>query len=192
MTGKMTIAKIAVFTLLALVFLGFGGGFRAAAVSAHVGGDSFEIFRGQSDAFEVTIDVSPRTPVVGPVHFTVKVSDSATANIVTDARILIVVFDEEDAPTIQTLVLNTPLTPDFYEGNLTFELPARYTLRVDLDSPTFGSTSFRAPFTVRSGTPIENPLGTWIFLLVTVAIIGGTVYVGFSAKKAQRRRATIA
>ena len=188
----MTIAKIAVFTLLALVFLGFGGGFRAAAVSAHVGGDSFEIFRGQSDAFEVTIDVSPRTPVVGPIHFTEKVSDAATAKIVTDARILIVVFDEEDAPTIQTLVLNTPLTPDFYEGNLTFELPARYTLRADLDSPTLGSTNFRAPFTVTSGTPIENPLGTWIFLLVTVAIIGGTVYVGFSAKKAQRRRATIA
>ena len=95
----------------------------------------------------------------------------------------------DDAPTIQTLVLNTPLAPDFYEGNLTFELPARYTLRVDVDSPTFGSTSFRAPLTVRSGTPIENPLGTWIFLLVTFAIIGGTVYVGFSAKKAQRRRA---
>ena len=191
MTGYVILTKSIIFTLAGLVVLGFGiGGFSASAapVSAQVHTESIEIFRGQSDFYEVAVTVFPRVPIVGPVHFSVEVLDATTMNTVTDARVLLVVHDEDDVPTIQTLVLNTPLAPDSYEGSLTFELPARYTLRVDVDSPTLGTATFRLPLTVRQGTPIENPQGTWIFLVVVAALVGGTVYVVFSAKKAQRRR----
>jgi hypothetical protein len=192
MTGVVMPVKAIMFTLVGLVVLVFGiGGFNglSAPVSAQVTEQYIEIFQGQSGSFEVTIAVFPREPVVGNVFFSVEVLDTTTMNTVTDARVLIVAYDEDGLPAFQTLVLNTPLAPDSYEGNMPFELPSRYSLRVDIDSSTHGSTSFRVPMTVLSGTPIENPMGTWIFVLVVGAIVGGTVYVGFSAQRAQRRRA---
>lgn len=187
-------AKTKFFTLVGLVVLGIGiGGFSGSVVPvwAEFDDGSLEIFRGQSDTYEVAVAVSPREPIVGAVHFSVELLDATTLNPVTDARVLLVVHDEDDVPTIQTLVLNTPLAPDSYEGVMTFELPARYTLRVDVDSQALGTATFRLPLTVRQGTPIENPMGTWIFVLVVASIVGGTVYVGFTAKKAQRLRAQV-
>ncbi|MDP6511573.1 MAG: hypothetical protein QF878_00090 [SAR202 cluster bacterium] len=187
MTGKIRIARPALITLVTLIFLGIGiGGFPGPTgpVSAQTSEESFEIFRGQSEPFELAVAVSPRTPVVGAVHFSVELLDAASQKSVTDARVLIVAHDEDDVPVIQTLAVNTPLAPDSYEGNLTFELPARWSLRIEVDSPSLGSATFRAPLVLRSGTPIENPMGTWIFLLVFAAIVGGTIYVGFSARKA--------
>jgi hypothetical protein len=192
MTGKIRNARSALFILIGMIALGLvvnGPLVSPNPVSAQTSEESFEIYRGQSDPFELAVAVSPRTPVVGAIHFSVELLDAASQKSVTDARVLIVAHDEDDVPVIQTLAVNTPLAPDSYEGNLTFELPARWSLRIEVDSPSLGSATFRAPLVLRSGTPIENPMGSWIFLLVVAAIVGGTVYVGFSAKKAQRRRA---
>ena len=192
--GKVKIAKIAVFTLAALVISGLGTvGFPglSAPVSAQVNEENFEIFRERSDLFEVAVAITPRTPVVGGVHFSVEALDATTQNTVTDARVLIVAHDEDDVPIIQTLALNTPLAPDSYEGNLTFELPARWTLRIEVDSPSLGAATFRVPLTVKSGTPLENPMGGIVFLGVIAALVGGTIYVWHSSRKARRRRAAV-
>ena len=158
-------------------------------VYAQVDEDKLEIFRGQSGPYELAVTVFPAKPLTGAVYFSLSVLDISTSKPVEDARVLIVVNDEDGVPTIQTLVLNTPRVPDSYVGNLTFENPGRWTMKTDVDSPTVGSASFQVPLVVISSTPLRNPLGGIILLGVAGAIVLGTLYLWNSSRKIIRRRA---
>lgn len=176
--------------VISVVALGFAWvGFPAGSAPVAAQEEALEVYREQSGPFEVALSVSPTVPVVGGVHFSVEVRDAATMETVTDARVLLVAHDEDGVPTYQTYALNTPLAPDSYEGNLTFPLPARWTLNVEIDSLTHGSTAVRVPLPVKAGTSLENPLGGVILLLVIGAVVGSTLFLVYSARKVQRRRA---
>jgi hypothetical protein len=158
-------------------------------VYAQVDEEKMEIFRGQSGPYELAVTVIPAKPLTGAVYFSLSVLDISTSKSVEDARVLIVVNDEDGVPTIQTLVLNTPRVPNSYVGNLTFENPGRWTMKVDADSPTVGSAAFQVPLVVISSTLLRNPLGGIILLGVGVIIVLGTLYLWDSSRRIVRRRA---
>lgn len=157
-------------------------------VFAQSDNEAFEIFRDRTEVFELSVNISPKDPVVGGIHFSLQLLDLATMNPVTNARILIVAHDESGVPTYQTLVLNTPQSPNTYEGSLTFNHPTNWVLRIEVDSESLGSATFRAPLTVKAGTPIRNPWAGFVLLGVISCIVGGCIYIWLSAKKARNKK----
>ena len=154
-----------------------------APAFAQVANETNEIFRERSEIFELSVAVSPKDPVVGGVHFSLQLLDLATMNPVKDARILVVVHNEENVPTYQTLVLNAPQSPNTYEGSLTFSRPALWNLRIEVDSQSLGSAIFRTPLMVKAGTPLRNPMAGFVLLGVIACIVGGSIYIWRSTKK---------
>lgn len=154
---------------------------------ASANGDAVEIFRGRGGPYEVVVRILPEKPLVGTVHISITPLDAATSLTVTDAEIIVVADDERGKPTYQARALNTPASPQYYEANITFASPGKWTLRVEVESETLGKATVAAPLEIG-----ENPLpsgtpGTLIWLLVFFTLVGGATYVWYSTRRARGR-----
>ncbi|MCH7734716.1 MAG: hypothetical protein IH961_05830 [Chloroflexi bacterium] len=138
--------------------------------------------------YEIVVGIRPNEPLVGTIHFLVTPLDPVTREIVADARILIVAIDEDGVPTQQSLAVNTPRTPDLYEANITFEKPGKWDLRVDVKTDRLGEASFEVPLEVRPAPVSASRSGAILFAGVLLVIVGGTVYVSYTARRARRAR----
>ena len=146
-----------------------------------------ELFRGRSGPYEIIVGILPNLPLVGAIHFLVSPLDTVTREIVADARILIVAIDEDGVPTHQSLAVNTPSAPDLYEANITFKAPGRWRLRVDIRSDRMGEASFDVPLEVRPAPTAASRSGGILFVGVFLVLVGGTLYLAYTARRARRR-----
>ena len=90
-------------------------------------------------------------------------------------------------PGFQSLAVNTPRSPDLYEANITFSKPGRWMLRVDVQSEQMGKASFDVPLEVRPAPVSASRSGAILFAGVLLVIVGGVVYVSYTARRARRR-----
>ena len=157
----------------------------SATASAH--GDAVEIFRDRAGPYDVVVGVLPETPRVGPVHFSITLTDTATSLQVNDAEVTIIANDERGRPTFQARALNTPQSPQLYEANISFESAGVWTVEVQVLTARLGLTTFSFPIDV--GPLAIGPVtgGAVVLLGVIVVLIGGASYVWYSARRQRRK-----
>ena len=156
-------------------------------VSAQTEAEPRELFWGRSGPYEIFVGIRPNEPLVGTIHFLVTALDATTRETVADARVLIVAIDEDGVPTQQSLAVNTPRSPDLYEANIAFSEPGRWMLRVDVQSDRMGEASFDVPLEVRPAPVSASLSGAIVFAGVLFVLVGGTLYLWYSARRTRRR-----
>ena len=155
---------------------------------ASANGEAVEIFRGREGPYEVIVAVLPEQPVVGTVHFSITPLNAATLLPVGDAKIVIVANNPRGEPTYQARALNTPDAPRYYEANITFESPGAWTLEIEVQSDDLGNVTITVPFDVGEQAIDPGSAGALVLLLVVMALVGGSLYVWYSARRLRRAR----
>ena len=155
-----------------------------AVVGVNANGDSVEIFRERSGAYEVVLGVLPERPAVGTVHLTVTPIDAQTSAPVVDARITIVAHDPEGEPAYQVRALNSPAARMYYDANLTLPRPGLWTLKLDVQSDALGTTTVDVPLQVDRQSIPPSLGGTVIWFVVLGVLVGGAGYVWYRSKGA--------
>ena len=173
-------------SLLALLVWAVAPAWAPSPASAQTEVEPRELFRGRSGPYEIVIGIRPNLPLVGTIHFLVTPLDPVAQEIVPDARVLIVAFDEDGVPGYQSLAVNTVRSPNLYEANINFENPGKWDLRVDVRSDRLGEASFDVPLEVRPTNPTASRSGGILFVGVLLVIVGGTIYVAYTARRARR------
>lgn len=174
-------------SVLALIAWAMAAAWGPGPVFAQTQAEARELFAGRSGPYEIIVGIRPNEPLVGAIHFLVTALDAADREIVADARVLIVAIDEDGVPTQQSLAVNTPSSPDLYEANLSFDNPGKWKLRIDVTSERLGEASFDVPLEVRPTNPAATRSGTILFAGVLLVLVGGTLYVWYSARRSRRR-----
>ena len=181
-TGIRWAALWLVITLSLIAWLTF----FVVAISAN--GNAVEIFRGREGPYEITVGILPEIPLVGTVHFSVNPVDSTTLNPVTRAEIVLIADNPDGTPTFQARSLNTPATPQYYEANITFASAGSWTIRVRIIDDQLGEATFRVPLELGVQSLTPNPFGGIVLLIAFLAIVGGVVYLWWSARRRNRIR----
>ena len=161
------------------------------APQGHSGADrgAVEIFRGREGAYEITLGVRPEKPVVGTIHFSITPLSAETSELVPTATIRIVANNPQGEPTYQARALNFPVSPQYYDADLTIFTPGPWTIFVEISSDSLGEATFKVPLLVEEQRLTPNRIeGTIVWLILIGVLVGGAVYVCYSARR--RRRAS--
>ena len=150
--------------------------------------NALEIFSGRVGSYQIAVAVQPEAPKVGPVHFSISLTDAETSLGVTDATIVIIANDEGGEPTYQAPALNTPRSPQSYEANISFLASGRWTVEVRVESAGLGPAVVSVPLDVEKLSIAANSWGALVLLGLIAVLIGGAAYVGYSARRARRGR----
>ena len=149
-----------------------------------------QIYRGPAGPYEVVITVLPHRPKVGTVHFGVTILDPQTQTAVENARVRIVAYppNPEDR-ALQTPALNDPATPIHYKGNIIFRSDGQWNLVAEIQTAEHGEVTATTPIHIAEAASVPSVEGLFMLVLVTLALSGGTAYVIYSIRRAQRSRA---
>ncbi len=148
-----------------------------------------QIYRGPAGPYEVIITILPHKPKVGTVHFGVIILDPQTQTTVEDARVRIVAYPPNpDDRALQTPALNDPATPIHYKGNIIFRSEGQWNLVAEIQTAEHGLVTASTPLNIAQAASVASIEGLFMLILVTLALSGGTVYVIFSIRRAQRSR----
>ena len=147
-----------------------------------------QLHRGPAGPYEVIVTVQPHKPKVGTVHFGVTILDHSTQTLVEDAKVLIVAYNPDGEPTYQTPALNDPATPVHYKGNIIFRSPGQWSLLTKIETPDHGEVTATSPINIAEAASVSSVEGLLMLILVTCALAGGSAYVIFSIRRAQRAR----
>ena len=147
-----------------------------------------QLHRGPAGPYEVIITIQPHKPKVGTVHFGVTILDPVTQALVEDARVLIVAYNPEGEPTYQTPALNDPATPIHYKGNIIFRSTGQWSLLTKIETEEHGEVTATTPINIAEAATVPSVEGMFMLALVTLALVGGSAYVVYSIRRAQRMR----
>ena len=176
--------RVAALVLLSVFIMGQAPGGRANVFDAPL-----QIHRGPAGPYEVIITVQPHKPRIGTVHFGVTILDHATETVVENARVLIVAYNPQGEPTYQTPALNDPATPIHYKGNIIFRSSGQWSLLTKIETAEHGEVTATTPINIAEAGSTAGVEGLLMLALVTLALGGGTAYIIYSIKRAQRSRA---
>ena len=152
-------------------------------------GDSVEIYRERGGGYEMVVGVLPERPTVGVVHVTITLLDAESGDPVSDARVVVVAYDELGNARYQARAVNTPAAPRYYDANFTIETEGNWTLVVEVQSDRLSLATFNVPLSIGAQTYEPGLGGLLIWLLVIAAFVGGGAYVWYSSVRASRRAA---
>ena len=153
------------------------------APKAYADRESFQLFRGPGGPYEIILGVLPHKPKVGIMHFSVSVLDPDTGQTVDDALVMVVAYDSEDEPIYQSPALQNPQEPQFYEANITFYTPGRWSLLVKVESDSKGYGEVMVPMFI-SPTSLDPGIeGLIVLLLIVFGISGGVLYLWWSSRR---------
>ncbi len=179
------LSRISAFTVVLCLLLAT----LTAAVVWAQSDESFDpLFRRQAGDYEVAVRWLPPAPQVGYVNIALKPTIAATGESVADARILVVAEEAVEEPVFEVVAVNSPDSPTVYRANMKFEEAGNWILHIQVDSPTSGRADFRAPIVVLPA-PIEPGLeGGWVFLGIVIVLVGGSIYLFMSSRRARAAR----
>ena len=182
-SGVPQFLKLAVLVILSVFVMGQTPGERESVFDKPL-----QLYRGPAGPYEVIITIQPHKPKVGTVHFGVTILDPEAQELVEDARVLIVAYNPEGEPTYQTPALNDPATPIHYKGNIIFRSSGQWSLLTKIETSEHGEVTASTPINIAEASTVPSVEGLFMLVLVTLALGGGTAYVIFSIRRAQRSR----
>ena len=157
--------------------------FATAAPQASANGRVLRFDRQQAGPYTVSLGTIPDTPVVGNIHLTVTVEESATDEYVLDASVAVIGEGPGDNPIeIGPLVADRNLRePTYYEINTSVDEvgPWAFTVLVDA-APGAAETTFT--FEVVKASPLGG-IAILAVLLGLVTVLGLSVRAYFRQRK---------
>lgn len=174
-------AAVAMLALLAVALLWSPKG-------AAANGNTIEVYRGKAGGYEVIVGVLPAKPAVGQVHFSVTPRNAQDSQLVGHARILMVAYDPEGNAAYQTLAVNSPAAPEYYDANFNIEAAGVWTFVVELSSAELGDARVSFPLAIEAPASSPGIAGTVLWVVIFAALVAGSLYLWRSSRRALRRR----
>ena len=147
--------------------------------------DAFEVrpkYDGEVGPFKVVFIMEPFLTAVGQVHFTVKLREAATDEPV-DGAIVKIRADHEEEESIEVRVLNTPEDEEAYKANMTLMESGVWTFVIDVDKEGLEPISLEVPVLVAEPALPAGEAGTFVWILVFLALIGGVLFLWNKSRK---------
>ncbi len=130
--------------------------------------------------YQLRVGVLPGDPTLGPLHVSILIQDADTdRNTAVDDATVSVAAAGPGAPS-QTEAVNSPQSPQLYEGNLYLDTLGEWSVTLDIESP-LGEA--RHIFTVEAAAERGFNL---MFVIVAVAVV--LIVASLMASQVQRRR----
>ena len=122
----------------------------APRVLANGGVDTSTIFEEQVEGYQVVVTATPGNPTEGLVHFTFRISDAATEEVLTGAALTLSVTPPADSELeANSFGINrSTVNPDLYDVNVDLEAEGVWTLALSIDGP-LGPAEASFPLEVR-------------------------------------------
>ena len=177
---KLSTMRVSVLALLVCCLL---AALAVSDVSGH-GGSTF-IFQGAVGPYRLSLGIQPAPARVGTVHFSVTALSSNLRSPNSDPRIMIVAIDSSGEPVYQTPAIRDPADPGLYEGNIIFRDAGAWSISVTVDTEENGEGTVVVPIQINPPSIEPGPEGTIVFALITLALVGGTTYLWYAARKAR-------
>ena len=154
-----------------------------ASVAAQEGSREELRFVGDHDILVVPVNLNLGA---GAAQYSVIVTHPETGEPVPDAKVVLVTSHTEESNPGWAIATNSPAQPDQYDVHLKLDSTGEWAISVDV------SSSLGADFVdvTTLEVPSVNRLtqGTWVFVGVFLAILGGIAYVWISARRDYRRK----
>lgn len=155
------------------------------AVPAAALAQDFEVrpkFDDQVGPFKVVFITEPFLTAVGQVHFVVKLREVATDQPV-DGAVVKIRADHEEEESIEVRALNTPEDEESYHANMTLLESGVWTFVIDVDKEGLEPISFEVPVLVAEPALPAGEAGTFVFIVVFLALIGGVLFLWNKSRK---------
>ena len=147
-----------------------------------------EIFREVDGQFEIVVAALPENPKVGIVHFSVTPLEAATGAVVSDASVTLTVRRGPDRRPILARAVNTPAAPQYYDANITFATAGDWSMTVEVRSDELGEANAVWPLRVDEQRITPNSAGGYVLLGIVILLVGGSVHLWLSSRRARARR----
>ena len=147
-----------------------------------------EIFREVDGQFEIVVAALPENPKVGIVHFSVTPLEAATGAVVSDANVTLTVRRGPDRRPILARAVNTPAAPQYYDANITFATAGDWSMTVEVPSDELGEANAVWPLRVDEQRITPNSAGGYVLLGIVILLVGGSVHLWLSSRRARARR----
>ena len=147
-------------------------------------GEALEIFRGREGPFEIVVSVQPNPPLVGTLHFSVTPINPESGTLLLNTEITIIANDPEGKPAYQVRAVNSPLSVELYDANMTVETPGDWTISVEVSREAQGTATFNFPLHIGEQALPPANIGTLVWLTVLVVLAGGATYVWYRSRQA--------
>ncbi len=122
----------------------------------------------------------------GSAQYSVIVTNPETGEPVPDARVVLVADNENESNPGWAIATNSPADPSQYDVNLKLDSTGSWAIRADVSSSLGADLVDVANLDVPSVNRLTQ--GTWVFVGVFAAILGGIAYVWWSARRDYRRK----
>ena len=155
----------------------------AAAQQVSANGRVLSFDRQQAGPYRVSLGTIPNTPVVGNIHLTVTVEDSATDEFVLDASVVVIGEGPGDNPMgLGPVAAERNLRePTYYEVNTSVDAVGQWDFTVLIDAaPGLAETTFTLE--VVEASPLGG-LAILAVLLGLVTVLGLSVRAYFRQRK---------
>ena len=147
-----------------------------------------EPYREIAGPYELGILAAPSTLSIGEVTFVVTVIDAATRQPVPDANVVVrVEHDLACREGCWGLAVHTTDVYEEYQAVMNLDHAGQWDVSVEVESP-LGQATVQAP-PVQIARPLRSTSGSLVFVGMTVVIVLGALYVTWTIRKAQKRRA---
>ena len=122
----------------------------------------------------------------GSAQFSVIVTDPATGDPVPDAYVVLVTSQEEEGNPGWAIATNTPGDPQQYNVHLRLDSTGEWHIKADVSSSLGADLVEVTTLEVPSVNRLTQ--GTWVYVGVFLAILGGIAYVWWSARREYLRK----
>ncbi len=174
------IKRVVIVFLLALLPL------PAAFSHADAHGQGRIVYQGVDGSFEITVRIHPKEPAVGLVHFSITPLDPGTKALILGCEVNLIAVDPEGTEVYQSRALNSPLSQQYYDANLTIGSSGEWTVRVEALHEERGTASFIVPLSIAEPMLPSSATGGFVLLGVVAFLISGVVYLCYQSKRRLR------
>ena len=139
------------------------------------------IFSGEIDGKKALITVTPTTPLVGTIFFSIDLVESINDSPISDASVKFI-LGTSDEYVFESIALSNPKNPGNYIANLTVDHAGEWITYVKIEESNGTKTQLEIPLRVE-GAPLTAGLaGTLLWAIIFCVIVSIGFYIWRNAK----------
>ena len=128
------------------------------------------------ELFDATVTIYPEKPLVGPVHFTVRLFRPGTTSVLEGARIqLTVISPTKDA--FKAWAVADPAFPGEYHANLSMNEPGYWTADLVIHADGIDESTLDFSLIIGDRPLGVGTIGTFVWMAIIIAFLSGSVYL---------------
>ena len=184
LVGQLLISQECVWRIAMIVVAGLTVFLIISPATTFAHGAGEEITSVVSGPFIIGVRMLPAEPVVGIFHISVSVRDVTTESQVNGATVNVFAIKKDGGANLFSPALTATSESLYYDANLELEEAGTWIFRTDVETDSgSGSAQFELYVAERSRGGSNLALGTALFAVVVLAIVGGATWVAYSARR---------